>query len=176
MAEANALVGAELDSGAGLSIGLPKSLLNHRKSGTLAQLFYSWHSGTLTSLVAPTVAWIAGARVINRAEPRACGHSRDPSRLDTEPETERNVSATSDRTSNGLAELKGRIEAWISSQPAEIDWKTQPGHKRQLALEGFWRERLPVSREGTDWRHVLQTRVTYRLIEPGSEWRWHRDG
>jgi len=47
---------------------------------------------------------------------------------------------------------------------------------RQLALEGFWRERLPVSREGTDWRHVLQTRVTYRLIEPGSEWRWHRDG
>ena len=32
-----------------------------------------------------------------------------------------------------------------------------------------------MSREGTDWRHVLQTLVTYRLIEPGSEWRLHRD-
>ena len=46
---------------------------------------------------------------------------------------------------------------------------------RQLELEAFWRERLPVSREGTDWRQVLQTLVTYRLIEPGSEWRLHRD-
>jgi transposase len=46
---------------------------------------------------------------------------------------------------------------------------------RQLELDTFWRERLPVSREGTDWRHVLQTLVTYRLIEPGSEWRLHRD-
>jgi transposase len=46
---------------------------------------------------------------------------------------------------------------------------------RQLELDGFWRERLPMSREGTDWRHVLQTLVTYRLIEPGSEWRLHRE-
>jgi transposase len=46
---------------------------------------------------------------------------------------------------------------------------------RQLELEAFWRERLPESREGTNWRHVLQTLVTYRLIDPGSEWRLHRD-
>jgi len=46
---------------------------------------------------------------------------------------------------------------------------------RQLGLEGFWQERLPVSRQGTDWGHVLQTLVTYRLIEPGSEWRLHRE-
>jgi len=46
---------------------------------------------------------------------------------------------------------------------------------RQLELAAFWQERLPVSREGTDWRHVLQTLVTCRLIEPGSEWRLHRD-
>src|ERR1017187_5192123 len=31
----------------------------------------------------------AGTDMINRAEPRACGHSRGSRRLDTEPETER---------------------------------------------------------------------------------------
>jgi len=44
----------------------------------------------------------------------------------------------------------------------------------QLHLEEFWKERLPDSREGTNWRHVLQTLVNYRLIDPGSEWRLHR--
>ena len=44
----------------------------------------------------------------------------------------------------------------------------------QLGLEGFWAQRLPDSREGTCWRHILQTLVCYRLIDPGSEWRLHR--
>lgn len=44
----------------------------------------------------------------------------------------------------------------------------------QLQLTEFWRERLPDSREGTSWRHVLETLTVYRLIEPGSEWRLHR--
>ena len=44
----------------------------------------------------------------------------------------------------------------------------------QLQLEEFWRERLPDSREGTCWRHGLQTLTVYRLIDPGSEWRLHR--
>jgi transposase len=44
----------------------------------------------------------------------------------------------------------------------------------QLQLEEFWRERLPDSREGTCWRHVLETLTVYRLIDPGSEWRLHR--
>ena len=44
----------------------------------------------------------------------------------------------------------------------------------QLGLERFWAERLPDSREGTCWRHILQTLVCYRLIDPGSEWRLHR--
>ena len=30
------------------------------------------------------------------------------------------------------------------------------------------------SRKGTRWRHILQTLVCYRLIDPGSEWRLHR--
>jgi transposase len=44
----------------------------------------------------------------------------------------------------------------------------------QLELDRFWAPRLPDSREGTRWRHVLQTLVCYRLIDPGSEWRLHR--
>ncbi len=46
---------------------------------------------------------------------------------------------------------------------------------RQLQLDDFWRERLGVSREGTDWLEVLKTLVSYRLISPGSEWRLHRE-
>jgi transposase len=44
----------------------------------------------------------------------------------------------------------------------------------QLALDQFWTDRLPDSREGSCWRHVVQTLVCYRLIDPGSEWRLHR--
>ena len=44
----------------------------------------------------------------------------------------------------------------------------------QLGLDQFWTPRLPDSRKGTRWRHILQTLVSYRLIDPGSEWRLHR--
>src|SRR5437773_277612 len=44
----------------------------------------------------------------------------------------------------------------------------------QLQLDEFWRSRLADSREGTCWGHVLQTLTAYRLIDPGSEWRLHR--
>jgi len=44
----------------------------------------------------------------------------------------------------------------------------------QLNLDRFWSARLPDSRKGTQWRHILQTLVCYRLIDPGSEWRLHR--
>jgi transposase len=44
----------------------------------------------------------------------------------------------------------------------------------QLQLDGFWRERLPPSRKGTSWLNVLKTLACYRLIDPGSEWRLHR--
>ena len=45
---------------------------------------------------------------------------------------------------------------------------------QQLGLDRFWAARLADSREGTSWRHILQTLVCYRLIDPGSEWRLHR--
>lgn len=44
----------------------------------------------------------------------------------------------------------------------------------QLGLRAFWSEKLGVSREGTHWEHVLQVLTAYRLIDPGSEWRLHR--
>jgi transposase len=45
---------------------------------------------------------------------------------------------------------------------------------QQLQLDRFWRERLPASREGTRWDLVLTTLAIYRLLDPGSEWRLHR--
>ena len=44
----------------------------------------------------------------------------------------------------------------------------------QLGLDRFWEQRLADSRQGTCWRDILQTLVSYRLIDPGSEWRLHR--
>lgn len=43
-----------------------------------------------------------------------------------------------------------------------------------LKLSEFWSSRLPPSREGTRWLNVLITLVIYRLLDPGSEWRLHR--
>src|SRR6267154_5132825 len=43
-----------------------------------------------------------------------------------------------------------------------------------LKLSEFWSSRLSSSREGTRWLNVLITLVIYRLIDPGSEWRLHR--
>jgi len=44
----------------------------------------------------------------------------------------------------------------------------------ELQLDRFWRERLPASRKGTRWDLIFQTLCAYRLIDPGSEWRLHR--
>ena len=46
---------------------------------------------------------------------------------------------------------------------------------QQLDLDSFWESRLPDSRKGTQWLNVLKTLVGYRLLDPGSEWRLHRD-
>jgi hypothetical protein len=44
----------------------------------------------------------------------------------------------------------------------------------QLNLDAFWSERLPPSRQGTRWLNIFKTLVCYQLIDPGSEWRLHR--
>ena len=45
---------------------------------------------------------------------------------------------------------------------------------KQLQLDRFWQERLAPSREGTAWYQGLVVLTAYRLIDPGSEWRLHR--
>jgi transposase len=47
---------------------------------------------------------------------------------------------------------------------------------RQLGLEEFWQQQLSekVKRETVDWEKVLRLLVINRLIEPGSEFRVHR--
>jgi transposase len=45
----------------------------------------------------------------------------------------------------------------------------------ELKLDEFWAEKLPPSREGTRWLEVLKTLVSYQLLDPGSEWRLHRE-
>jgi len=44
----------------------------------------------------------------------------------------------------------------------------------QLKFDKFWKDKLLPSRKGTRWLNVFKTLVCYRLIDPGSEWRLHR--
>ena len=44
----------------------------------------------------------------------------------------------------------------------------------RLELDRFWGPRLPASREGTRWLDIVKIQVCYRLIDPGSDWRLHR--
>jgi transposase len=45
---------------------------------------------------------------------------------------------------------------------------------RQLQLDRFWSGKLPRGREGVAWPQVLELLVVNRLIDPGSEFRPHR--
>ena len=71
--------------------------------------------------------------------------------------------------------VRVRLEAMELCRPRQFGACWLACHLyEQLALDQFWKNRLPDSREGTCWQHVLQTLVCYRLIDPGSEWRLHR--
>ena len=52
------------------------------------------------------VVAFAGAGIINRAEPRACGHSREPIYLDSEPDTERNAGSASNAAGDGCGRAR----------------------------------------------------------------------
>jgi len=43
----------------------------------------------------------------------------------------------------------------------------------QLTFDDFWSS--SPSRQGTPWLNVFKALVCYRLIDPGSEWRLHRE-
>jgi transposase len=44
----------------------------------------------------------------------------------------------------------------------------------QLGMSDFWKERMPIGREEVPWAKVLQLLVVNRMIDPGSEYRLHR--
>ena len=44
----------------------------------------------------------------------------------------------------------------------------------QLGLDEFWQQRLPEAREAVSWEKVLQLEVVNCLLDPGSEFRLHR--
>jgi transposase len=44
----------------------------------------------------------------------------------------------------------------------------------QLGLDEFWQQRLPVGREAVSWEKVLQLQVVNCLLDPGSDFRLHR--
>ena len=52
------------------------------------------------------VVAFAGAGMINRAEPRACGHSREPIHLDPDPDTERNAGTASNAAGSGCGRAR----------------------------------------------------------------------
>jgi transposase len=45
---------------------------------------------------------------------------------------------------------------------------------QQLGLDEFWRQRLPEGRAAVSWEKVLRLLVVNRLLDPGSEFRVHR--
>jgi len=45
---------------------------------------------------------------------------------------------------------------------------------QQLGLDEFWQQRLPEGRETVSWEKVLRLLVVNRLLDPGSEFRLHR--
>ena len=63
-----------------------------------------------TEFVGPAhqaVVAFAGADMINRAEPRACGRNRGSRHMDPEPDTERNVGSASNAAGNGCGRAQG---------------------------------------------------------------------
>jgi transposase len=45
---------------------------------------------------------------------------------------------------------------------------------QQLGLDEFWQQRLPEAREAVSWEKVLRLLVVHGLLDPGSEFRIHR--
>jgi len=46
---------------------------------------------------------------------------------------------------------------------------------QQLGLDEFWQQRVPEAREAVSWEKVLRLLVVNRLLDPGSEFRVHRE-
>jgi hypothetical protein len=74
------------------------------------------------------VVAFVGAGIINRAEPRACGHSREPIHLDSEPDTERDAGPASNAAGDGggraLGDKAGFQPCWgkLAARDEQRGW------------------------------------------------------
>jgi hypothetical protein len=98
-----------------------------------------------------------------------------------DPEHERTLALALFPADRPLPEHAARFGVQVRLEEMELHRPRQWGAcwlacqlYEQLGLDRFWSEHLCDSREGTSWRHILQTLCCYRLIDPGSEWRLHR--
>jgi transposase len=132
---------------------------NRRCAGGRVVQRHVLYLGKLTP--AQESSWQKTAEQFGAASPS----DRSPPGLATERELRRKEAAVI------AVHLKGfRIERprqWGACWVALIAWNI-------LKLSEFWSRHLPPSRQGTRWLNVLITLVIYRLIDPGSEWRLHR--
>jgi hypothetical protein len=62
---------------------------------------------------------------------------------------------------------------WLACQLWEQLYR-RPAYRCLLRLDKFWSDKFSISRQGTRWLNVFKTLVCYRLLDPGSEWRLHR--
>jgi hypothetical protein len=91
------------------------------------------------------VVAFAGAGTTNRAEPRACGHSRDPRCLDSEPGSERIARAESNGAGSGFGRAPHQLAGAsnrIGNVAKEKMWRRGPGRPVLLGFQDFLRHIL----------------------------------
>jgi len=111
------------------------------------------------------VVAIAGTGMINRAEPRACGHSRGSRRLDSEPETERTAGPTSNAAGDGCGRAQddqaGFQPYW--GKPAVRNEQRGWG-KRGQDLTAICHDARKGRHSGSHWSKPARLRSTRPVI------------
>ena len=95
---------------------------------------------------------IAGAGMTNRAEPRACGHSREPRLLDTEPGVERNAGSASNAARDGGGRARSD-EAGFQPYWGELTVRhdKRGRRKRGQDLMAIWHDARKGRHSGSHW-------------------------
>ena len=100
---------------------------------------------------------IAGAGMTNRAEPRACGHSREPRLLDTEPGVERNAGSASNAARDGGGRARSD-EAGFQPYWGELTVRhdKRGRRKRGQDLMAIWHDARKGRHSGSHWSKPVQ--------------------
>ena len=115
------------------------------------------------------VVAIAGAGMINRAEPRACGHSRGSRRLDTEPETERTAGSASNEAGDGFRRAQS-AEAGFQPYWGKPALRNEPRgwRKRGHDLTAICHDARKGRHSGSHWSEPPRLRSTRPVdVTPG---------